>query len=95
VSSHGKVANEPIAAPVQRLDKPRCPGIIPESLPQLLDADRQRYIVHRRLGPDGIEQGSFGYQLPTMRQQTSQHGKSFGPQGNPLRPPPEAGIGEI
>jgi hypothetical protein len=60
--------------PVQCFDKPWCPGIIPKSLPQLADADHQRHIVHSDLGPDGIEQGCFGYQLPTMRQQTPQHG---------------------
>jgi hypothetical protein len=80
---------------VQRLDKPRRSGIIPQGLPQLADADHQPHIVHRRFGPHGVEQGRLGYQLPTMRQQTPQHGKSFGPQKNPLCPPPEAGIGEI
>jgi hypothetical protein len=52
---------------VQRFDKSWCPGIIPEGLPQLADADHQRHIVHSNLGPDGIKQSSLGYQLPTMR----------------------------
>jgi hypothetical protein len=87
--------NEAIAAPVHGLDEPRRFRVIPKSLAQLADADHQHHITHRRLGPDSIEQGRLGDQLPRMSQQTLQHGKRLRAEGNRLCTPPEARIEEI
>jgi hypothetical protein len=57
------LSNEPVAAPVQRLDIARLAGIIRRALRELLDAGDERGVTDRCFGPHGSEQLSLGDHL--------------------------------
>jgi hypothetical protein len=80
------VANEAVAAPVHRLDKARPPGVIPQRLAQLAHADGQYHLAHRRLRPEGLEQGRLDEQLAWVFHQISEEGKGFWPQDTAWSP---------
>jgi hypothetical protein len=69
--------------------------LIPERLAQLPDDNRQDSLTHHGLGPNGLQQGLFRYQLPCLRQQTAQDGKSFGADPYCLAAFPETLISQI
>jgi len=69
--------------------------LISERLTQLSDDDRQDSFAHYGLGPDGLQQGLFRHELPGLRQQTAQDGKSFGADPYRLVTLPETLISQI
>jgi hypothetical protein len=69
--------------------------LIPERLAQLPDDHRQDRFTHHGFGPDGLQKGLFGHELPGLRQQTAQDGKSFGADPYRLTPLPETLISQI
>ena len=68
-SCHRDRGNEPIPPPVHRLDKLRAPRLIAQHPAQLPNGHRQDRLTHRRLGPDGRQQGVFGHELAGLRHQ--------------------------
>jgi hypothetical protein len=55
--------DEPVAAPRDRLDVFRRPGVVPQRLPQLGDGLRQRVVGDVGVRPEGVEQVFLGDQL--------------------------------
>ena len=60
------------------LDKLRVASLIPERPAYLAHDHRQDRLMDRGFGPDGLQQGVFRHELPGVRHQTPQDGKSFG-----------------
>lgn len=75
---HHDRGNKPISPPTYGLDKLWLMRLIPERLAQLADDDGQDSFTHHGLGPDSLQKGLFRHELPGLRQQTAQDGKSFG-----------------
>ena len=84
-----------IAPPLYRGNVPGGLHRVPQRPAQLANGDTHHGIAHRRLGPDGVEQGVFRDQAVRVGHQVMQHLEGFGRQGNGLCPTPETGVVRI
>ena len=68
---------------------------LPQRLAQFVYPGLQDPLAHRRLRPEGVEEGRFGHDLAGVRHQIGEEVKGFGPQGHWLLCTPQSRIGQI
>ncbi|HEV8635608.1 MAG TPA: hypothetical protein VG370_15390 [Chloroflexota bacterium] len=69
-----QASDEPVAAPVSRLDEARAPGVILQRLAQLPDTGRERGLSDDGIAPHGREQLLARHGLSRAADQDGQHG---------------------
>jgi hypothetical protein len=87
-----RVRDEPVPAPVQRLDDARCRGVVPEPPPEVTDTHGEGRVADRHVRPDRAPEGLLGDEPPGAGDQDLQDRKRLGGQADLVTAAPDAAV---